>query len=438
MQDRKLVKNMVGSMLCRPLSVLLSLAYYPVALHYLGDYRYGVWTTLVSLMSWITYFDIGLGHGLRNHLTEALERKDGAQYGRELVSSAYILLSALVGTALAVILLIAGQSDVNSWLGAADYAEDLFAVFAVCAVSLGVNFIFSLNQSIWYALQQARVVPFMGVTQQALVLIGTLMLRRRTEANLLQMAVVYGGACLLNSAIYAVILFLRHPELRPTPKCYSREAAGRTTDLGLKFFVIQIAGLILFSTDNLIITNLFGPEQVTVYSTTNKVFMLLITTCNALMAPLWSAFTGAQAKREWPWIRGKIRQFWMLVPPLAAASAVLGLLCRTAVRIWMGTNMEIPALLIACMAVYAVVYIVSGFYGVVTNGLGMMNLGMGVAVFQGISNIPFSIFLAKTCRFGVAGVALGTVASLLLPLFVTPVCVKRYMDRLEHAPAQDP
>ena len=46
-------------------------------------------------------------------------------------------------------------------------------------------------------------------------------------------------------------------------------------NIGLDFFIIQIASIILFSTDNFIITQLFGPEQVTPYNIALKYFTII-------------------------------------------------------------------------------------------------------------------------------------------------------------------
>ena len=94
--DKSGVKNMI----LKPISMAISLVYTPLLLSYLGDEKYGLWATIMSIISWINYCDVGIGHGLRNLLTKELTDK---QYdkARKSVSTAYILL-----TAISVVLLI--------------------------------------------------------------------------------------------------------------------------------------------------------------------------------------------------------------------------------------------------------------------------------------------------------------------------------------------
>ena len=74
--EKNINKNIALGLVYKPLSMLLSYLYIPVALAYLGDEKYGVWATVLSVLSWISLFDIGIGNGLRNKLAENLKNYD--------------------------------------------------------------------------------------------------------------------------------------------------------------------------------------------------------------------------------------------------------------------------------------------------------------------------------------------------------------------------
>lgn len=58
-------KNIVISFIYKMLSIALSLAIVPVTVNYVNGEQYGIWLTISSIVAWIGYFDLGLGHGLR-------------------------------------------------------------------------------------------------------------------------------------------------------------------------------------------------------------------------------------------------------------------------------------------------------------------------------------------------------------------------------------
>ena len=61
-------------MMLKPVSMILSLMYTPILLNYLGNEKYGLWATLLSVINWVNYFDVGIGNGLRNLLAKELSR----------------------------------------------------------------------------------------------------------------------------------------------------------------------------------------------------------------------------------------------------------------------------------------------------------------------------------------------------------------------------
>lgn len=93
---------MSRAMVYKGVSMALSLVYVPIVLNYLGDYKYGVWASILSILSWISYFDLGIGNGLRNRLSEAIASDSPRVSPKALVSSAYAILSGVVAVVAAV------------------------------------------------------------------------------------------------------------------------------------------------------------------------------------------------------------------------------------------------------------------------------------------------------------------------------------------------
>ena len=94
-RTKRAKQNILAMFVIKGIGLLISFLYIPLLLHTLNTVDYGVWLTLTSIVSWISFFDIGLGNGLRNKLCEAISIND-IQKARELVSTAYVSLVTFV------------------------------------------------------------------------------------------------------------------------------------------------------------------------------------------------------------------------------------------------------------------------------------------------------------------------------------------------------
>ena len=70
-RNSKYRRNILLLILSQVSGVLVSLLLVPITLNYLGVKEYGVWITLTTIVSWFAFFDVGLGHGLRNKYAES-------------------------------------------------------------------------------------------------------------------------------------------------------------------------------------------------------------------------------------------------------------------------------------------------------------------------------------------------------------------------------
>ena len=99
------LKQILFSFGYKGISIVIGIAYVPVLLNYLGLDKYGIWITLTSFLAWFSFFNIGLGNGLRNRLTEAIANND-YDLGKKYVSTTYFLLILIFGVVLLLFLVV--------------------------------------------------------------------------------------------------------------------------------------------------------------------------------------------------------------------------------------------------------------------------------------------------------------------------------------------
>ena len=111
-RSQNLVSNIVQVGLYKVLNVFLGFAMVSLIVDYLDTYKYGVWVTLTSVSAWFSFFDIGLGNGLRNKFAEA-KAKNNMDEARVYVSTAYVVIGGIVIVLLALFFVVCFLLDWN-------------------------------------------------------------------------------------------------------------------------------------------------------------------------------------------------------------------------------------------------------------------------------------------------------------------------------------
>lgn len=421
----------------RVVSMLLSLAYVPVVLGYLGTGLYGIWSTVLNIVSWVNYFDIGIGNGLRNKLSAALARKESDSSIKSLISSAYFMLALVVLGVMIISLVVFQFIDWDSLLGISD---DLYggagAVIELSYALMCIGFIFSICKSLFFAVQQAHMVNLMGVVQQAAMLASVLLLTGYSGDKLMAVAVAYGVSALIVELVFSVIFFMKNRGWTPSFSMVSKKDALSVTGLGIQFFIVQIASLVLSTTDNIIVSNIFGPAAVTPYSTALKLFTVPVSLYVAVISPYWSSVTAQCATGDVTGVRRGIRRMQTLLWIVIVPCAILTIVFEPLTTLWLGQRLDMPAGLVWLNLIYAIIYSWNAIYSQVSNGMSIMRMMIAVAVLQAIVNIPLSFILASTIGSS-SGVLLGTVLTMLLSAVVYPIYIKKRLKSMAAAGRSD-
>lgn len=421
-----LKRSMVLSTLCKPAGMILSFFYTPMLLTYLGEESYGIWSTILSVINWINYFDVGIGQGLRNTLARsvALGDKDKSQKS---ASTGYIALSVIsMATCLVGILLI-GLLDINKIFNTELSVKPvlLASFFCIC-----INFVLSLSKTLLYATQQAEKVGFMTVLTQGINLLGIWLLSLFSKENLFAVAVVIGLSGITVNLVFTGKVWIHYNYLIPKIKQFRSSELKGICNIGVKFFFIQIAALILYSTDNMIITRLFGPSSVTPYHTSYVAFGMVNGLFGAMISPLWSKYTVAMEQKNFKWIKETIINLDKTLPFVGIALTVGSFLFEPVSRIWLHKTLTYDAGLVQCMALYYFLTIWGSIYANVLNGMSKVNMQLVLGVTSAILNIPLSIFLGRDCGMGTTGVCLATVVCMLFTNIPVTISTHRLLNKM--------
>lgn len=422
----ELKRNVILSMICKPVSMLLSYLYVPMVLNYLGIEKYGIWSTILTILSWISYCDIGIGNGLRNRLTEAVNNKK-TDAARKLIASSYVMISLVM---IVVTIIFCTVSVFINWkkvFGINDIDENLTGVICISVVFLTVNFVISICKNILYALQKASTVSIMDLCVQVINIIGVLTISAldSRSGNLFLISLIYGISMLIVNLLFSIRLFTQKTEIFPHREDIDLKIGMDLTNLGIKFFIIQICALVLFTTDSLIISILYGAANVTPYSMVNKLFNILVNLYGASLMPVWSAVTKAKVEKDYMWIKKLLKKYYLLMVPFFIGIILLSCVFRSVSNIWLNQELDYSFSLIFFGAAYSIIMMWCNTFANVMNGLELMKISIIIAIAEAVVNLPLSLFFAEVLHMGSAGILAGTVCSLLISAIANPIAVHK-------------
>lgn len=404
-------RNIAGGMLAKGISIGINFIYVPLLINYLNAERYGIWIAITSFISWFQYFDIGIGNGLRNHLTQALSQNDH-KMAKELVSTSYLLTACIFSTLALLFFLLSHSINWPGFLNIYSISqEELRALFLIVFTGLSITFITQLIQPVLFATQHAAFsAAFPAISN--LVSLSFLLVAMRTDASpLLTAGIILSSAPLLTFSVGSFFLFsgkLRH--ISPSFRHVRFSLSSKITGLGFRFFFIQVANVIISSSASLIIIRIFGPEDVTSYNIAFKYLQISTVLSGIIATPLWSGFTKKLAEGDHDWIRKTIRKQNKISLLLSCGVVALTLLSPVLIPLWIGKSVAVQLPLIALLALYFIQTVFATVYSMFINGSGKIRLSMYFTGIEITAYILLAHFLSLS-PMGVYGVVVAGIVT---------------------------
>ena len=160
-KSRNIKNNIVISFIVKGCAVVVSMITVPQYMSYFGsESLLGVWYTILNIITWITMFDLGIGNGLRNKLTDAFTKKD-IKREKELISSTYIFTSVFSIVLTICCIVLSTIVNWNRFLNIDEKIIELSQMKLSMAIVLGgvcLHFLTKLVTSILYAEQKSALV----------------------------------------------------------------------------------------------------------------------------------------------------------------------------------------------------------------------------------------------------------------------------------------
>ncbi len=418
-------KHILASFLIKGMSLLIGFLMVPLTIEYVQKEQYGIWLTLYSIVAWFSFFDIGLGHGLRNKLAVAFANKD-MEKARIFVSSTYAILGVIFLVVLLLFFLVQPLLDWQAILNTDTVDADQLRLIALATFSFFcINFVLKLIYSIYLADQRPANSGFYNLLSNLTALVIVFVLTQTTQGSLLYLALALGLCPLVILTISSIYMFRgRYRSISPSFRHISIPQFKELMNLGVRFFIIQISAIVIFSTDNIIIAQVLGPAEVPAYAVAHKYFGLITAAFAIVSVPFWSAYTEAYVNKDMDWIYSTNKKLIKIWAALVALSAVMLTISPTFYHIWV-PEIEVPFVLSILICLYVNILAWGNIFVVFINGVGKIKLQMILGSIGAIINIPLSYFFASGLELGSSGVIIASIICIAYGPLIAPIQFKK-------------
>lgn len=416
-------KNILTSFLIKAASIIISLVVVPLTLNYVNPSRYGIWLTLSSIVAWFSFFDIGITHGLRNKFAEARAKGDDAS-AQIYVSTTYGILAVVFISIWILFLVVNPFLDWSSILKiSTEYSSDVSKLALIVFTYFCLQFVLRTISTIISADQEPAQASLIDVIGQFVSLIIIAILVKTTEGSLVNLGLALCAAPLL-ALIGANIFFFRgrYKAFRPKLSKVKFSYAKSLFNLGVVFFIIQIAGLIQFQSANIIISRNFGPEDVTNYNIVFKYFGVLSMGFMIFLTPFWSAATEAYVKADINWIKNSIKKYNILNIGFIFIGCIMLYFSDTIYDLWLGKDtVEIEFSLSLWGLIFFMVSIFGSKYVSFLNGISALRLQFWASIISPILYIGLTLLFINYFKMGVYALFVASVLANFNAFILAPI-----------------
>lgn len=415
-------RNIFFSLLYRCGAIGSNLIIVPLLINQFSEADYGILVTVISITSWFSFIDFGLANGLKNKISENIANGEELKV-RKYISTAY---GTMLKVVICFILILFGVNSFVNWNSLIKAPETnsvaVNSLFLYGLLLFFAKLVVELLNPILLALHKTSVSSLISFISQVCILFSCYLLRAFGNQSLVTYGLVFFWVPLFTLFLFSTYFYLGpFNKIRPILPLYERQYEKHLLKLGGNFFVIQLAVIVIFTTDNLIVGRLFGYGEVGKYNIAFRYFNLPLLVLTIVLSPYWPLFSEWFVKKNFVDIKRTMKKLLVIWFIICLGALVMLGLADPVYKLWIDPKISIPFSLSLGMCLFCIISGWSSVYATFINGTNRLRLQLFSCVFTGLMNIPLSIFLAKNTSLGPSGVIFGTCICLLIGSVWAPI-----------------
>jgi len=387
----------------------------PFVVHILGDRNYGLWTLVSTVGTYYALLDLGLSSAVTRHIAGALGNREKQEVNR--IASTALAMYLVVG-----VLVFVASAIVASLSACFLHTPAEIGIFRRLVLIAGASTGLTVPVRVFVGLLNANLrfdisagLDIMAVLLRAILTYLSL----KAGSGIMALAWIVLAVALVSLAGTVACSYRVVSTLRLNVDHFQWDVAKRLISYGSISLAAQLADLLRFQVDALVVAGFIGVAAVTHYNIAGALaqyFISLMLAATGFLGPIFSRLQAANDSK-------RMRETLHLGSKVSVALAnfvCFGLLAwgRPFIVCWMGTPYldAYPPLAALALGLTVALWQTSSLqllYGTSKHGI--------FAIFnsaEGLANLILSLLLVH--RFGLLGVALGT----MIPMLITKLLVQ--------------
>lgn len=407
------------------LAVSAGIAFYmsPFLVHQLGKEQYGIWALVFSIIAYTEFFDMGMRQSLARYLPKYYATEDWLNLNRVINTST--AMYSVIGT----LTMVASLVIAFTCLGLFNVSEELMYVMKITLIIVGANAAIA-----FYGMAVTALGPFHRYDLANAIAIvlkiastAVILYMLFNGWGLITLAVITLVTTIVRSVTKGIVLRKIVPAMRLGCKYVSRKTARELVGYGFISFLIVIAWLVIFNSQNVIIGIFLSAEAVTYFAIAMTVIQYMRSLVQAIGIPLVPAISHLEATKDLETVRNlsakMLRYLYYLCTGICCGVLIYG---RDFVGLWMGPGFDLTVDILFILIVAATIYLPQTTSNSVLLGVGKHRLLFYILAGEATANIILSIALVGP--YGLHGVAMGTaIPQIIVYAFIYPIAYHRVL-----------
>jgi O-antigen/teichoic acid export membrane protein len=408
----------VARVVFQTLSMCIGFFLTPFLVLKLGDYWFGLWTLINTIVVYFNYVDPGMDSALQRFMGVAIGKND-IEEQKKVFTNGQVLNSFFSFTVI-VLVSIVSMFILNASFENHELVAQL--VFFM-GLSLGIHFLFRGYFSVIKANIRDDIIAFVSFIRALLnALLTVYFISKGYSLVALMLITIFASfaevliVVLLVKNISSAVKFSRH--LIDNDYCW------QMLKFSSKSFLMKISNLLKTQIDELVLAKFVSVNMVTYYAIAYRLTFMPFILVYRLFSGTLSYFSQLVGEENREILREKVLFLTKISIPFALLyCAGIFFLGKQFVTLWVGVKYaEVVYLPLILLSIYYSLDIV--FIGL-GNAITSMNRHkwMSIAsIIEGLLNLSLSIYFTAVFGLGVLGVVLGSLVAKLVNVFIfTPI-----------------